>query len=227
MQSAALLALDGLSCDEVAHVNHVAQLADVAARLYALEELLGLLVEQVETVPRTLQAQVGAHDAHVVGHYLAHLLHALRDEHLLLVGHRALVVPLRHLLVEVVLVYVLQRVLGSSVGVHHSLDERVARQSVAAVQTRARALANGIQALYRRLSVEINLYAAAHVVGSRANGDIVGGDVDAYRLALEVDVREVLLCLGRVLMRNVEAHVVDAVYLHLLVDGTRHDVARS
>ena len=28
-------------------------------------------------------------------------------------------------------------------------------------------------------------------------------------------------------MRNVKAHVVDAVYLHLLVDGTRHDVARS
>ena len=28
-------------------------------------------------------------------------------------------------------------------------------------------------------------------------------------------------------MRNVEANVVDAVYLHLLVDGARHDVARS
>jgi hypothetical protein len=39
-------------------------------------------------------------------------------------------------------------------------------------------------------------------VGCRANGDIVGGDVDAYRLALEVDVREVLLCLSRVFMRN-------------------------
>lgn len=58
VQSAALLALDSLTCDEVAHVNHVAQLADVAARLYALEEFLGLLVEQVEAVPRTLQAQV-------------------------------------------------------------------------------------------------------------------------------------------------------------------------
>jgi len=62
-------------------------------------------------------------DADVVGHDLVDLLDALRDKHLLLVGHRALVVPLGHLLVEIVEVDVLQGVAGGRLGIDHRLDE--------------------------------------------------------------------------------------------------------
>ena len=36
-----------------------------------------------------------------------------------------------------------------------------------------------------------------------------------------------MLCLLRILVGHVQTHMVDTVYLHLLVDGTRHDVAGS
>ena len=134
VQAAALLALERLAGDEVAHVNHVAQLANVAGSLYVLVKFLSLLVEQVEACPSTLQAQVGAHNAHIGRHNLFHLLHVLCYEHLLLVGERTLVVPFGHAVVEVVLVDVLNRMLGCCVGVNYCLDERVAGQTVAAMQ---------------------------------------------------------------------------------------------
>ena len=56
VQSAAFLALESPPRDEVAHVYHVAQLADVAACLYAFEEPFCLLVEHIEAVPRSVQA---------------------------------------------------------------------------------------------------------------------------------------------------------------------------
>ena len=56
VESAALFALNSLTSDEIANVDHVAQFADVAACLHALEESFVLLIKQVETVPRTLQS---------------------------------------------------------------------------------------------------------------------------------------------------------------------------
>lgn len=109
MESTALLPLYGLARDEVSHVNHVSELTDVAGGLHTFEEGLGLLVEQVETVPGALQAEVAAHYSDVVRHYLAHLLDALGDEHFLLVGHSSLVVPFRHIGVERVRVDSLER----------------------------------------------------------------------------------------------------------------------
>ena len=70
-----------------------------------------------------MQTQVRANDAHIVGHNLIDLLHTLGDKHFLLVGHCALIVPLRYLLIEVVVVDVVERVLGSCISVDHSLDE--------------------------------------------------------------------------------------------------------
>lgn len=102
VQAAAFLALHGLLRDEVAHVDHVAQFAQLAGGLAALEEAFGLLVEDVQAVPGAGEAHVAAHDAHVRLHNLVHLLHALRDEHAFLVADGALVVPFGDVFVEVV-----------------------------------------------------------------------------------------------------------------------------
>ena len=57
VEATALLALEGEAGDEIAHVDHVAEFADVLRRLHALEEVLRFLVEHVETVPGTVQTE--------------------------------------------------------------------------------------------------------------------------------------------------------------------------
>ena len=109
--------------DEVAHIDHVAQFANVLRSLNTLEQVFSLLKQKVEAFPGTAQTQVAPDDSHVGAHNLAHLLHVLVDKDLFLVRHRSLVVPCRHTLVEVIFVYSLQTVLGSSVGIYNSLDE--------------------------------------------------------------------------------------------------------
>ncbi len=135
VQASAFLSLNSPAGDEICCVNHIAELADVSCGLDALEEFLCLLVKHVETSPCSLQTEVGAHYAHIVRHYLAYLLHALRDEHLLLIGHGTFVVPLRHESVEVILINMLQGVTCSGVGIYHSLNERVAGKTVSAMET--------------------------------------------------------------------------------------------
>ena len=56
---------------------------------------------------------------------------------MLLIGERTFIVPLRHLVVEVIVVDMLNAMLGSGVGIDDSLDKRVAGQSVATMQSRA------------------------------------------------------------------------------------------
>ena len=147
VKTTALLALNSHTGDEITYIDHVAELAEFLAYLYTLEEILGLFIKQVEAVPGTLQAKVAAHDAHVVAHAFAHLLDALGNQYLLLVGQGTLVVPCRNLLIEIIFIYMLQTVLGSSLGINHSFDERVAGKTVATMQTGARALAQGIEAV--------------------------------------------------------------------------------
>ena len=147
VKTTALLALYCHAGDEVTYIDHVAELAELLAHLDTLEEILGLFVKKVEAVPGTLQAEVAAHDAHIVAHTFAHLLDALGNQYLLLVGQGTLVVPGRNLLVEIVFIHMLQTVLGSCLCINHSLDERVAGKTVATMQTGARALAQGIEAV--------------------------------------------------------------------------------
>ena len=58
VKPSALLALQSPTSDEIAHIDHIAQLADILRGLYALKETLSLLVEHVETVPGTMQTKV-------------------------------------------------------------------------------------------------------------------------------------------------------------------------
>ena len=56
MQSPALLALQRLACDEVSHIDHIPQFTDVARGLYPLEEVLGLLIQEIQTFPGAMQS---------------------------------------------------------------------------------------------------------------------------------------------------------------------------
>ena len=56
VESARLLALLGLTHDQIADIDNITQLADLSRCLGAFEEFLGLLIENVKTVPGALQA---------------------------------------------------------------------------------------------------------------------------------------------------------------------------
>ena len=137
VETTALLAFYRHAGDEITHVDHVAELAEFLAYLYTLEEVFCLFVEKIEAVPCSLQTEVAAHDAYIVAHAFAHLFHALCNQHLLFVGQSTFIVPCWYLLIEVVFIYMLDAVLGSSLGINHSRDERVAGKTVPAMQTGA------------------------------------------------------------------------------------------
>ena len=102
VEAAAFLAFHGLAHYQIGYVDDVAQLAEFARGLAYLEELFGLFVEDVEAVPGAFQAQVGAHDAYVVAHYLVHLFNGLRDEHHLFGVDCAFVVPFGNVVAQIV-----------------------------------------------------------------------------------------------------------------------------
>ena len=137
MEPATLLTLHSLAGDEVAHVDHVAQLAQFARSLAAFEEGFGLLVEDVEAVPRTLETGVAAHDTYVGFHDLIDLLHALRDEHAFLGRDGSRVVPLGDVVIVVVAVKDAQGMLGRRIGIDDGLKQRVGGEAVATMQARA------------------------------------------------------------------------------------------
>ena len=66
MQAATFLALDGLTCNKVANVNHIAELADVTTCLHTLKQFLCFLIEQIQTVLSTLQTKVRTNYANIV-----------------------------------------------------------------------------------------------------------------------------------------------------------------
>ena len=226
VQTAALLALHGLAGDQVAHVDHVAQFAYLLIGLHALEEVFGLFVEQVQTFPRTTQTQVAAYDAYVGGHDLAHLAHVLCDQHALFVRERTLVVPFGHRLVPIVCIYHAQAVTRCRVGIYHSLYQRVAGQSVAAMQAGAGALAYGIQTMDRTLAIQVHLDTAAHIVCARGYGYIVLRDVYSDAQALGIDIGEVVFRLLGIFVGHVQTDMIYRVDFHLVVYRAGHDVTR-
>ena len=87
--------------------------------------------------------------------------------------------------------------------------------------------AHGVEAGQVGLAIEVGDHAAAGVVGRGHHWNRLGGNVDAERRASRMNVRKVFFeeCLAK--LGRIEVHVVQAMALHLEVDGTGHDVARG
>ena len=93
------------------------------------------------------------------------------------------------------------------------------------MQTRARALSDSVETLDRRTTIEVYLDSTAHIVSGWTNGNVFLGNVYADGKALLVDVREMMLGFLGVFVRHVKANVIQAMNLHLLVNGACNDVA--
>ena len=65
MESTALFALERMTGDEIADVDHITEFANVACSLNPLEEIFRLLEEQVQAFLCTTETEVTANDADV------------------------------------------------------------------------------------------------------------------------------------------------------------------
>ena len=238
MQSHVLAAGAGHLDDKVGTGYEVAQLAELLGEDRTVVEVFGFAEDEVEAVESALQPQVAPHNADIVPHKLLQLAFGLGDKHHFLVEDHALGVPVGYLSVQGVagflrLLIVLSILLnpfdgthGGVMGIDHSLEQGVAGQAVATMQTGAGALAGSIEVPDGGLAVAVHLDAAALVVSSRPDGNHVLGDINAQLQAFGIDggesVDELLLADAA----GVEVEVFDARLLHLVVDGACHDVAR-
>ena len=227
MESTALATFLSHLDDQVADVDLVAELAELHRDVASVVEVLSLAVDNLEAVEGTLEAEITADDADIAAHDLLDLLVGLRDKNHLLVVDSSGVVPVGDVRPERREGSDLDRVLGGDVGIDERFEETIGRETVGAVEASTGALAGGVEVADRGASVEIHLDAAAEVVGSRGDRDILLSDVDSDRETLLVDHREVSLRLLGVLVSHVEVDAGLASYLHLVVDSTGDDVARS
>ena len=177
MQAARFFALDGLPRNEIAYIDHISQLADVGRSLHALKQLFGLFVKQIQARPSPFQAQIAANDADIIGHYLPHFAHILRNQYLLFVGHRPLIVPFGHTFIKCIFVDMGYRMFRRLFCVDYGFNQRIACQPIAAVQARASTFTNRIQTIDRRARIQVDLDTAAKVVCTRRNGNILFGNV--------------------------------------------------
>ena len=109
---------------------------------------------------------------------------------------------------------------------HEALEQGVAAEAVGAVKARAGALAARVEAIERRARVEVYPHPADHVVGRRADGDELLGDVELELGADPRDGGEPRADAGGVEVAQVEEHLGGACGPHLGHDRAGHDVAR-
>ena len=138
MQPTRLFALLGLTHDQIADVDDVAQLADLTRGLGTLEQTLCLFVEYVKSVPRPIKAKIGADYSHVCAHDLSHLLGALSDQHHLFGVGRSFIVPVGHIGAQIVAANSFAGMAGRSIRIDNGLDKRIGSQSIASMKSGAR-----------------------------------------------------------------------------------------
>ena len=64
-------------------------------------------------------------------------------------------------------------------------------------------------------------------MGGRSYRDIILGNVDAQAQAFLINIREMFFCLFRVFVCNVQIYMVISAGIHLVFDGTCHNIAGS
>ena len=135
MQASTLFAFHSLFCDEITHIDHVAQFAQLAGSFATLEQPFGFFIEDVQSVPCTYQPGITADNANVCFHDLVNFLHTLGNQYTFFIGDGSFVVPFGDIFVKVITFQYTERMFGGSVGIDNRFYQRVGSQTVASVQT--------------------------------------------------------------------------------------------
>ena len=135
MQASTLFTFHSLFCDEITHIDHVAQFAQLAGSLATLEQPFGFFIEDVQSVPCTYQPGITADNTNVCFHDLVNFLHTLGNQYTFFIGDGSFVVPFGDIFVKVITFQYTERMFGGSVGIYNRFYQRVGSQTVASVQT--------------------------------------------------------------------------------------------
>src|SRR5574344_382624 len=92
------------------------------------------------------------------------------------------------------------------------------------MQTRATAFSESIEPFDATAAVKVYLDTATHIMGSRTNRNHFFGDVDADTQTFGVYIRKMMFCLFWVFMGDIQTNMVNAMHLHLFIDGTGYNV---
>ena len=225
MQAAAFRPRQGAVHNQPRHRRDIAQLQQVARHDEVPIILLDLLLQVGDALLRALQPLVGPHDAHVIPHQPPDFVPVVRDDDQFIGVGRLSGLPRRNLYLQ------LRQRLGDhldcrAVRADQRFEQRVARQPVRPVQTRAGDLADRIKTGDFSFAIDVREHAAALIMRCRHNGDRLPGDVHAVAQAGLINVRKPFADELRRLVRDVKQHVVGAALFHFTVDGARHDIAQ-
>ena len=95
------------------------------------------------------------------------------------------------------------------------------------MQSGAGTFSHGVKTFDGRLSVQVDKDTSAEIVGGRGYRDIIFSDVDAQAKTFLVNIGEMFLCFFGIFVGNIQIYMVVSTILHLVVDGTCHDVTGS
>ena len=144
MQAPRFLAFESLPHHEICDVDYVAELAQLTCRLGTAEEVFGLAIEDIKTIPRTFQTQITAYDTDIRAHDGIYLAFALSDKHHFVRMFGAFIVPVGHIVAQIIATDKAFGMTFGRISVYHSLYKRIGGKTVTAVKTRAAAFAYGI-----------------------------------------------------------------------------------
>lgn len=144
MQAAAFLPGKGRAHDQFSDVNEISQLDEVVADSEVTVVLVYFLFQKIDPSQRSLQALVGSDDSHVVPHETAQFFPVMgNDDVFVRIGDLAFV-PVGCAEFRGRLVEPLQDVSGGRAAEYQTLQQRVAREPICAVQARATHLADRV-----------------------------------------------------------------------------------
>ena len=117
--------------------------------------------------------------------------------------------------------------LRGAMGADERFEERIAGETIGAVQAGAGNFADGEEPRQIRFTIDARGDAAALVMRGRDDRDWFLGDVDAVTEASGIDIRKTFHDEARGLVRDIEEDVFVAAAFHFAVNGAGHNVARS
>ena len=166
----------------------------------------------------------GTNDTDIVPHEAAQFIPVVREDDFLVGIADSTIVPTGHL-------WRLDRLLAENVpgrrlAEYDTLQKRIARQSVGAMETGAGGFTECIEPRQVGPGLQVHDNAAAGVMRCRYYRDGLMSDIDAQFTATGLNVGEVGAQEAFALMRHVEEDAIEAVLLHLEVDGTGYHIAR-
>src|SRR6516225_4199478 len=183
-------------------------------------------ISQTRTGP--LQSLACSDDADVVPHQAANLVPVMiNDDHFIYILSRSRAPFRQSKGLMIFRVFRLQKRFCAALSQHERLEQRIACESICAVQTGASHLPYRKKSAQSRCTFEIGFNSTALVMRCRNNRNRLTGDIDPKSSTGFIDVRESVFDKLRRLLSNINKDALCAGALHFRINGARDYITWS